>query len=203
MAAVRLSSGLGGRSWASPASAAAWYSILASASFAKPCNKQSSTAQQTECWNAVQCKVCLSSCWRWCPCTTFRKNSTAQLSAAHLRLEMLIVPVQGICQILKQHCVIVRVAQGYKAVMQEEVVIVTVPVRQQYLLTLWNVLPGYQMHLETLARVVRRRGHKMPPVQHGMLNKVQELCENLTYSEIRKLCLVKAQPNTFTSNSVA
>ena len=71
------------------------------------------------------------------------QHSTAHLSAAHLRLEMLIVPVQGACQILKQYGVIVRVTQGYEAVMQEEVVVVTVPVRQQYLLTLWNVLPGY------------------------------------------------------------
>ena len=69
--------------------------------------------------------------------------STVQHSTAHLRLEMLIVPVQSICQILKQYGVIVRVTQGYKAVMQEEVVVVTVPVRQQYLLTLWDVLPGY------------------------------------------------------------
>ena len=75
--------------------------------------------------------------------TRTAQPSTTQHSAAHLRLEMLIVPLQGICQVLKQNCVIVRVTQGYKAVMQEEVVVVTVPVRQQYLLTLWNVLPGY------------------------------------------------------------
>ena len=71
------------------------------------------------------------------------QRSTVQHSTAHLRLEMLIVPVQSICQILKQYGVIVRVTQGYKAVMQEEVVVVTVPVRQQYLLTLWDVLPNY------------------------------------------------------------
>jgi len=71
------------------------------------------------------------------------QHSVTQHSAAHLRLEMLIVPVQGVCQILKQYGVIVWVTQGYEAVMQEEVVVVTVPVRQQYLLTLWNVLPGY------------------------------------------------------------